>query len=112
MSAGLLPMEEVEIPHEPTSPQQSLMTSIGLVEGEALTYLEAHGHTALRRLVRELEWPSPMTMMAVGALIRQGLIRAKQHDLEVMLEVIACPESVDAARQKAVPEFWGGSPLA
>ncbi|MBI4342908.1 MAG: hypothetical protein HY599_06040 [Candidatus Omnitrophica bacterium] len=64
----------------------ALMTSLGLVSGEILTELEAHGATPMRRLIRELEWPAPMVLMAVGALVREGLVRATQHDLEVILE--------------------------
>ena len=66
-------------------PSPSLMTPLGLIGGEVLTDLETHGATSLRRLIRELEWPAPMVMMAVGALIREGLVRAVQHDLEVIL---------------------------
>jgi hypothetical protein len=64
----------------------SLMTPLGVVEGDILAYLEAHGATPLRRLVRELEWPSPMVMMGVGALVRERLIQARQHELEVIVE--------------------------
>ena len=64
----------------------SLITTLGVIEGEALTYLEQHGATPLRRLVRELEWPAPMVMMGVGALVREGLVRATPHDLEVVVE--------------------------
>ncbi len=66
---------------------ESLMTSIGLIEGEILTFLEERGATPLRRLIRELGWAAPMVMMAVGALVRQGLIRALKHELEVVLEL-------------------------
>ncbi|MBI2173708.1 MAG: hypothetical protein HYU33_00720 [Candidatus Omnitrophica bacterium] len=65
----------------------SLMTPLGLVEGEVLTYLERHQSTTLRRLNRELEWPAYMVMMGVGALIRVGLVRGIQHDLEVVLKL-------------------------
>ena len=85
----------------------SLMTTLGVIEGEALTYLEQHGATPLRRLVRELEWPAAMVMMAVGALVREGLIRATQHDLEVVVE----PNRSwipTALVQDPVPKVWGG----
>lgn len=65
---------------------RSLMTPLGIAGGEILTYLEEHGATAMRRLIRELAWPAPVVMMAVGALIREGLVCATQHDLEVILE--------------------------
>lgn len=68
--------------HEP-----SLMTPLGLLSGEVLTYLEAHGATPMRRLIRELSWPSTMVTMAVGALVREGLAQAVQHDLEVIVEI-------------------------
>jgi len=64
----------------------SLMTTLGVVSGEVLTCLEEHGTTSLRRVIRELAWPSQLVVMAVGALVRDGLVRAEQHDLEVLLE--------------------------
>ena len=66
--------------------QQSLMTTLGIIEGEVLTYLEQRGAMTLHRLTSELEWPSRLVMMAAGALIRQGLVRATQRELEITLE--------------------------
>jgi DNA-binding MarR family transcriptional regulator len=63
----------------------SLITPLGLVEGDVLTYLEEHGATSVRRLIRALDWPAPMVLMAVGALVRERLVRAVQHDLEVIV---------------------------
>jgi hypothetical protein len=65
----------------------SLMTPLGLVGGDILTYLENHGDTPLRRLTRELDWPSWMVMMGVGSLIREGLAQASRHDLEVVVSL-------------------------
>ena len=65
---------------------RSLMTTLGIIEGDILSDLEQHGTTSVRRLVRELEWPAPLVMMAVGALIRGGMVRAIQHDLEIIVE--------------------------
>ncbi|MBI1952636.1 MAG: hypothetical protein HYT90_05645 [Candidatus Omnitrophica bacterium] len=88
MSEFLLPMAEDEwkkpAAEQPQAP--SLMTRLALVEGEVLTYLEDRGTTTLRRLIRDLEWAAPLVMMGVGALIRAGLVRATQHDLEVLVE--------------------------
>ena len=85
----------------------SLMTTLGFVEGEALTYLGTHGATTLRRLIRELEWSSQMVTMAVGALVRQGLARAKQHELEVIVEAV--PEHARGIEVRgSAPEVWGG----
>ena len=64
----------------------TLMTVLGLVEGDALTYLEEQGSTTLRRLIRELDWPATLVTMAVGALIRQGLARGVRHELEIIIE--------------------------
>lgn len=89
MSETLLPMLEEEWKKPPfLSKAGSLLTPLGVVGGEVLIYLEQYGATPLRRLTRELEWPSPMIMMAVGALIREGLARASQHELEVIVESI------------------------
>ena len=62
------------------------MTPLGLVEGEVLEHLDRHHTVTLRRLNRELAAPAYMVMMAVGALIRAGLVRGAQHDLEVIVQ--------------------------
>ena len=90
-----------------TEGDRSLMTPLGIIEGDILTYLERHGTTSMRRLVRELEGPASLVVMAVGALIRGGLARAVQHDLEIIVE--ARPEDAQAARAPDdCPEEWGG----
>lgn len=63
-----------------------LVTVLGVVEGEILSYLEAHGASTMRRIIRMLEWPTMVVVMGVGALIRQGLVRGIRRDLEVVLE--------------------------
>ncbi len=69
------------------SDHPSIMTPLGVVEGEVLTYLDRHGDTTLRRLNRELSWPAYMVMMAVGALVRAGLVRGIQRNLEVLVKM-------------------------
>ena len=51
--------------------------------------IERRGRTTLRRLTRELHWPSTLVMMAVGALIRQGLVRGSQGGVDTVLESAA-----------------------
>ena len=68
--------------------------------GEVLIYLEWHGATPVRRLTRELEWSAQLITMAMGALIRAGLVRAVQHELELI--IAARPEEPPA------PAAWGG----
>lgn len=85
-----------------------LMTTLGIISGEILTDLEQHGSSTIRRLMRELSWTAPLVTMAVGALIREGLIRASQHDLEIVIELrrewkIPINSNIQAAR-----EAWGG----
>ncbi len=67
---------------------RSLMTPLGLAAGEILTEVEWSGATTLRRLIRKLDWPMYLVLMAVGVLVRQGLIRATQRELEVIVEPI------------------------
>lgn len=88
MSETLLPIieEEWKKPPADTAERKSLLTRVEVIEGEILTYLGQYGATPLRRLTRELEWPSTMILMAVGALTQEGLVRAVQHDLELMIE--------------------------
>ncbi|MFH1857583.1 MAG: hypothetical protein ABH845_01580 [Candidatus Omnitrophota bacterium] len=77
--------KKVDIINE--KPKTSLMTMVGLVEGDILTYLEENGPTALGQVVQDLEWPSRLVMMAAGSLIRRGLVRAAQDDLAIVLEL-------------------------
>jgi len=109
MSEVLLPMVEDEWKKPPVSPGGiPLITSLGLIEGEVLTYLEQHGATRLRGLVRELEWPARMVMMAVGALIREGLVRGVQHELEIIVELLRKAPRRRGEPDKRVAEVWGG----
>lgn len=65
----------------------SLITPLGLVEGDVLTYLEEHGATGLRDLTRALGWSASMVRMGVGALIREGLVEGKQQGANVMVSL-------------------------
>ena len=60
----------------------SLMAWLGITEGEVLEFLEAHGPVSLHRLVQGLDRPSSMVVMAVGALIREGLVKGNEEYLE------------------------------
>jgi len=90
--------QELETPSRAETTGASLMTPLGLVEGEILTHLEEHGVTTLRMLIGDLGWPSTMVMMAGGALIRAGLARATQHGLEVLIEPIGTAHGSKSAR--------------
>lgn len=81
--AGVEPAQQTDAIRRPDG---AVVTLLGLVEGEVLTYLEERGTTTLRGLIRALDWPAPFVTMGVGALIRHGLAKGVQHDLEVVLE--------------------------
>lgn len=107
MTEALLPLVEHEWKKLPGEIEDTpLITTLGLIEGEVLTFLEDHGAMTLRGLIQELDWPSRMVMMAVGALIREHLVRATQRELEVILE----PFTTGTRReqdQEQTPEVWG-----
>lgn len=60
----------------------SLMAWLGITEGEVLEFLEVHGPTSLYRLIQALDHPASTVIMAVGALIREGLIKGSEQRLE------------------------------
>lgn len=62
-----------------------LVTALALVEGDILTYVDEHRTTTLRQLSRALAWPSRLIMMGLGALIRDGLVRGLQRELDVVV---------------------------
>ena len=69
-------------------PIQSLMTELGVIEGEILSWLESEGEVSTRCLVRQMPWPSRHVMMAIGALIRQGLARGFERELDITVQLI------------------------
>ena len=91
-----------------SSTSASLRTLVGIVGGEVLTYVEEQGATPMRRLIRELEWPSQVVIMAVGALVREGLVQAMSHELEVIIEPAGTSRTCSASAPEGLPEMWGG----
>ena len=85
----------------------SLMTPLGVIEGEVLIYLEEHGATPMRRLTRELDWPASLVIMAVGALVRERLVRATQHELEVRVEIEQTWARPFRRTHKPAPKLYG-----
>ncbi len=81
---------------------RSLMTPLGIVEGEVLEYLERHQTATLRQLTRTLASPSYMVMMAVGALTRAGIVRATQRDLEIVVKSRTPLQDLSEADQEGV----------
>ncbi len=69
-----------------TLAETPIMAVLGVVEGEILERLESSGPMPLYRLIQAQEQPASLVMMAVGALIRQGLLTGNEHRLELVRE--------------------------
>jgi hypothetical protein len=67
---------------------QSLMTPIALVEGEVLETIESRGPVDLSRVLKTTKQPKPLVVMSVGALVRDGLVRATKSKQHIVLESI------------------------
>ncbi len=67
----------------------SIITSLGLLSGEILLYLDVHRKATAGQLSKELGWAVPMVMMAIGTLIRQGLVLARPSNLEIMIHTVS-----------------------
>lgn len=65
-----------------TGGEVPIITILGVVEGEVLEWLESHGPMPLYRLIQAQERPPSLIIMAVGALIRQGMLMGNEHRLE------------------------------
>ena len=63
----------------------TLNTTLSLVEGEILTYLEKHGFARVKKVLRELEWPMAEVLMGVGALVRDGLVEVRRDRFGLFL---------------------------
>ena len=95
-----------EVAHHPEG--RALITTLAMVEGDILTYMERFGACTLRELTRNIEWPSRLVTMAAGGLVRERMIRAIEHDLEVVLERLPETAASIPRTDEAVPEAWGG----
>ncbi len=71
-----------------------------LAAGELLKEVEWSGATTLRQLIRKLDWPVHLVVMAVGVLVRQGSMRITERELEVIVEAV--PECSDTAQSQSV----------
>ena len=92
MSEFLMPAVEEERHTRDSEPfsfrsgRASLMTPLGLVEGDVLTCLDrkdAQGVATLQELGRAVRWPTHLVLMAIGALIRAGLVQGIQQGVNV-----------------------------
>lgn len=70
-----------------------LMTRLALIEGSILERLEKDKYLAIRELMEELGWEPCAVSMAVGSLVRQGLIHCDEYGEDVFLEFIEKPAS-------------------
>ena len=84
-----------------------LMTTLGLIEGEILTFLDDHGAGDIPELVQQLGRPGLLVTMAVGALIRDRLVRVVCRDGELLLVDRGPERSIRYwPKEKRCPEFW------
>jgi len=63
-----------------------LMTRLALVEGSILERLESEKIMGLRELMEELEWEPCVLTMAIGSLVRQGVIQCAEYGEDVFIE--------------------------
>lgn len=89
MSEVLLPMVEDEWkkPAAATTWDTSVITLLGVVQGEILEALESHGPMSLYRLIQSQDRPASTVTMAVGALIREGLVGGNEPRLHAIAHV-------------------------
>ena len=108
---GMPPEADHASRREASGTEGPLVKSLGLVEGEILAQVRVGGPTTLRGLMRALNWPARMVLMAVGALLHAGLVEAEERELEVVIRTAAqpcpAPEEAEGANER-VPEVWGG----
>ena len=64
-----------------------LMTRIALVEGNVLERLENEKIIILRELIKDLDWEPCAISMAVGSLMRQGMIECTEYNQDVFIEL-------------------------
>ncbi len=65
-----------------------LMTRLAQIEGSILERLENEKVMAIRELMEDLEWEPCAVTMAVGSLMRQGMIQCAEYSKDVFLEYL------------------------
>jgi len=80
--------QEFETLYAPASEGPALITKLGMIEGEILSHLETEGPTNVQDLLSRLPWRSESLLMAIGSLIRQGLVRGIQQNTDLLLEQV------------------------
>jgi hypothetical protein len=64
------------------------MTPMGLAAGEILTQVDWSGALTQRHLIQSVGWPRHLIVSALGALVREGLVRTTQQGAELLVESI------------------------
>lgn len=66
----------------------NLITRLALIEGSILERLEMDRVVELRELMEELEWEPCTIAMAVGSLVRQGMIKSTERGQSIFIEMV------------------------
>ncbi len=64
-----------------------LVTRLALVEGEILERVENSNEVTVHQLMEAIEWEPCAVAMAIGSLMRQGVIRGVEDGENVILRV-------------------------
>ena len=83
-----------------------VITSLGIIEGEVLKYLEQFGASTLNQLIRDLDWPGQLVTMAVGELVRIHIVCATEIGEDMWIKLVC--HSSGQLISEPVPEVWGG----
>lgn len=64
-----------------------MITEIGITAGEIWHYLDGHGKSAMRDIVKGIGKPADVAMMSVGWLAREGhvVVEKVKNDYQVWL---------------------------
>ena len=64
----------------------TLVTKLGVLEGIILEKLEEREIITLQELMETLQYNPCVITMAVGSLIREGVLRSREHGQDIFLE--------------------------
>ena len=65
-----------------------LITRLALIEGSILERLESEKIIAIRELMEEFEWEPCAIAMAIGSLVRQGIIQSREQGQDIFIEAL------------------------
>jgi hypothetical protein len=78
------------MPSEGRGKERKMITEIGVVSGEILSYIEEEGRAVnLKTVLLHLDEPKDIILMSIGWLIREGFVHVEKLNGDYLISTLA-----------------------